>query len=159
MKITILCVGKIKENYFKMGIEEYVKRLGRYCKLEIIEVSDEKTPDHASVAEEEIIKKREGDRLLSLMKEGAYTIALAIDGKEYDSVQFAKKIDNLGIIGESHIIFLIGGSLGLDQRIIESVKEKISFSKMTFPHQMMRMILLEQIYRSYRITLNQPYHK
>lgn len=159
MKITILCVGKIKEKYFAMGIEEYVKRLSRYCKLEIIEVPDEKTPDNASEAQNLMIKKKEGEKLLHYIKEGSYPIALAIEGKPLSSVQFADKIDGLGISGESHIIFIIGGSLGLDQGILSIAKEKISFSNMTFPHQMMRMILLEQIYRGYRITMNHPYNK
>ncbi len=159
MRITVLCVGKIKEKYFTLGIEEYSKRLSRYCKLEIIEVPDEKTPDNASEATELQIKAKEADKLLKAIKDGAYVIALAIDGKQYDSVEFANRIETLGVNGESHLIFIIGGSLGLDQRILSLAKEKISFSKMTFPHQMMRMILLEQIYRGYRIVNGEPYHK
>lgn len=159
MKITILCVGKIKEKYFNLGIEEYAKRLSRYCKLEIIEVPDEKTPDNASAATELQIKQKEGDRILSKIKEGAYVVALAIDGKQYDSVEFSRRIEKLGVDGESHIVFVIGGSLGLDPRVLQLAREKISFSKMTFPHQMMRMILLEQVYRGYRIMNGEPYHK
>ncbi|ROR30550.1 23S rRNA (pseudouridine1915-N3)-methyltransferase [Mobilisporobacter senegalensis] len=159
MKITILCVGKIKEKYFNMGIDEYSKRLSRYCKLEIIEVSDEKTPDNASMAEELQIKKKEGERLLKYIKDGAYVITLAIEGKEVTSVELSEKIEKLGISSESHIIFIIGGSLGLDEAVLKSGDYSLSFSKMTFPHQMMRMILLEQIYRAYRIIHNQPYHK
>lgn len=159
MKVTILCVGKIKEKYFNMGIEEYTKRLSRYCKLEIIEVADEKTPDNASDAEELQIKKKEGERILKHIKDGAYVITLAIQGKELTSVELADKIENLGVSSESHIIFIIGGSLGLDEEVLKRADYSLSFSKMTFPHQMMRMILLEQIYRAYRIIHNQPYHK
>lgn len=159
MKITILCVGKIKERYFTEGINEYEKRLSRYCKLEIIETPDEKTPDCASEAEERIIKGKEGERLKKYIREDAYVIALAIEGKQLDSVELSEKIEKLGIDGTSHIVFVIGGSLGLDSSILERADYKLSFSKMTFPHQMMRMILLEQIYRSYRIMTKAPYHK
>ena len=159
MKITILCVGKIKEKYFVQGIEEYSKRLSRYCKLEIIEVADEKTPDNASEAVEMQIKRKEGERLSKYIQDDAYVIALAIEGKQQDSVAFGRQIEKLGIDGKSHIIFIIGGSLGLDQDIIKRANFLLSFSKMTFPHQMMRMILLEQIYRGYRIVNGEPYHK
>lgn len=159
MKITIISVGKIKETYLTMGIEEYKKRLSSYCKLELIEVIDEKTPDHASEIEEEKIKQKEGERLQKYIKDDAYVIALAIEGKQIDSVQLSKKIEQLGIYGMSHIIFLIGGSLGLDKKILKRANFLLSFSKMTFPHQLMRLILLEQIYRSYRIIANAPYHK
>ena len=159
MKITVLCVGKIKERYFTDGIKEYEKRLSRYCRLEIVEVADEKTPDSASDTEELQIKVREGERLKRHIREDAYVIALAIDGKQLDSVELSEKIEKLGINGISHIIFVIGGSLGLDASILKRADYKLSFSKMTFPHQMMRMILLEQIYRSYRIMKGEPYHK
>lgn len=159
MKISILCVGKIKEKYFTMGIDEYRKRLSRYCKLEIIEVPDEKTPDHASETEELQIKQKEGERLFKYIKDDTYVIALAIEGKQLDSVELSKRIEKLGIDSISHIAFVIGGSLGLDDRILQHANEKWSFSKMTFPHQMMRMILLEQIYRGFRIMKNEPYHK
>lgn len=159
MKISILCVGKIKEKYFTMGIEEYRKRLSRYCKLEIIEVPDEKTPDHAGETEELQIKQKEGERLFKYIKDDTYVIALAIEGKQLDSVELSKRIEKLGIDSISHIAFVIGGSLGLDNRILQRANEKWSFSKMTFPHQMMRMILLEQIYRGFRIMKNEPYHK
>lgn len=152
MKITVLCVGKIKEKYLVQGIEEYAKRLSRYCKLEIIEVADEKTPDNASEVVELQIKQKEGERLSKYLKDGAYVIALAIEGKQKDSVAFGRQIEKLGIDGKSHIIFVIGGSLGLDPEIIKRADELLSFSKMTFPHQLMRMILLEQIYRGYRIV-------
>ena len=159
MKITILAVGKIKEKYFADAVAEYKKRLSRYCKLEIIEVADEKTPDHASTQEEELIRRKEGERLKKYIKDGAYVISLAIQGKQFSSEEFSKKIHALGLHRESHIIFIIGGSIGLASDILKESKELISFSKMTFPHQMMRVILLEQIYRSFRIMHHEPYHK
>lgn len=159
MKITVLAVGKVKEKYFTDAILEYSKRLSRYCKLEIVEVADEKTPDNTSEIEELQIKEKEGDRLLKYIKEDAYVIALAIEGKQLDSIELSKKIEKLGVDGNSHIIFVIGGSLGLDNRILKRADFKLSFSKMTFPHQMMRVILLEQVYRGYRIAKNEPYHK
>lgn len=159
MKITVVCVGKIKEKYFTMGIEEYSKRLSRYCKLDIIQVPDEKTPDNASEAEELMIKKKEGERILKNIKDNAYVIALAIEGKMLTSEELADKIDKLGVGGDSHIVFVIGGSLGLDEEVLKRADFKLSFSKMTFPHQMMRMVLLEQVYRGYRIINGEPYHK
>ena len=159
MKITILTVGKIKEDFYRKAIAEYSKRLSRYCKLEIIEVTDEKTPDSASAVVEEQIKDKEGERLLKYIREDAYVIALAIEGKMLDSIELSKNIEQLGIMGKSHIIFVIGGSLGLSDRILKRADFKLSFSKMTFPHQLMRVILLEQIYRSYRIICKEPYHK
>lgn len=159
MKITLLTVGKIKEKYFTDAIKEYSKRLSRYCKLEIIEVADEKTPDKASEALEEQIKEKEGKRLLSYLKEDAYVIALAIEGKMLTSVELANKIEKLGVSGKSHIIFVIGGSFGLSKEVLKKADYLLSFSPMTFPHQLMRVILLEQIYRSYRIMMNEPYHK
>ncbi|WP_099468020.1 23S rRNA (pseudouridine(1915)-N(3))-methyltransferase RlmH [Konateibacter massiliensis] len=159
MKITLLTVGKIKEKYFTGAIEEYTKRLSRYCKLEIIEVADEKTPDNASAAMEDIIRAKEAERLLKYIPEQAYVIALAIEGNMLDSVELSQRIEQLGVSGQSHIIFLIGGSLGLDKIVLARADYKLSFSKMTFPHQLMRVILLEQIYRAYRISHNEPYHK
>lgn len=159
MKITLICVGKLKEKYLSQGVAEYVKRLSRYCTLEIMELSDEKTPDNASEATYEAIKSKEGERILRVLKDDSYCIALAIEGKMVDSEELATKIDELGIAGRSHITFIIGGSLGLSKEVLKRTDFKLSFSKMTFPHQLMRMILLEQIYRSYRIIHNQPYHK
>lgn len=159
MKITLICVGKLKEKYLTQGVEEYVKRLGRYCSLELIELADEKTPDNAGEAMEDIIKKKEGDRILKALKADSYCIALAIEGDMLSSEELAGKIDALGVSGISHISFIIGGSLGLSGEVLKRADYKLSFSKMTFPHQLMRMILLEQIYRSYRINNNQPYHK
>lgn len=159
MKITVLTVGKIKEKYFTSAVLEYDKRLSRYCKLEIIETADEKTPDKASIKEEQLIRAKEGERLKKYIKDDAYVIALASSGKQVSSEGFADKIDKLGIRGVSHIIFIIGGSIGLDEKILNSADEILSFSMMTFPHQMMRVILLEQIYRAYRIINGEPYHK
>ena len=159
MKITLLTVGKIKEKYLRDGISEYAKRLGRYCKLEITEVADEKTPDKASSAEETQIKNTEGERLLRCIRDGDYVIALAIDGKMLDSVELSEKIERLGVQGQSSIVFVIGGSLGLSDAVLRRADYRLSFSKMTFPHQLMRMVLLEQIYRSYRIMQGEPYHK
>ena len=159
MKITICCVGKIKEKFYSQAIEEYSKRLSKYCKLEIKEAADEKTPDSASDTVNRMIKEKEGDRLLSFIKDDSYVIALAIDGKMLDSVELSEKIDNLMLSGNSDIVFVIGGSLGLDKRVLDRADYKLSFSQMTFPHQLMRVILLEQIYRSFRIMKNEPYHK
>lgn len=159
MKITILCVGKIKEDFYKKAVCEYAKRLGRYCKLEIIEVSDEKTPDSASPALEKQIKEKEGERLLRYVRDDMYLIALAIDGVSLDSLQMSQKIEELGISGKSSVAFVIGGSLGLSSQVLKQADMRLSFSNMTFPHQLMRIILLEQIYRSYRIINHEPYHK
>lgn len=159
MKISILTVGKIKEKYLRDAIAEYSKRLGRYCKLEIIEVSDEKTPDNASETVEEAIRKKEGERLLKYIREDAFVITLEIAGEQLTSEKFAKKINTLGIRGVSHIQFVIGGSIGLGKEVLARSDYALSFSKMTFPHQLMRVILLEQIYRSYRIINGEPYHK
>ena len=159
MKITCVVVGKIKEKYFTDAIKEYSKRLGRYCKLEILELADEKTPDGASEAEEQAIREKEGERILKALKDDAYVIALAIEGKMLDSVELSKKIESLGISGTSHIAFVIGGSLGLAPAVMKRADYALSFSRMTFPHQLMRVVLLEQLYRSYRILKNEPYHK
>lgn len=159
MKISILCVGRLKEQFFTKAVEEYQKRLGAYCKLEIIECPDEKTPEQASGVEQTKIKSCEGERLLKYVKEDARVIALAIEGKQYSSEGFAELIAETGLHGTSHIQFIIGGSLGLSEAVLKRSDMQISFSKMTFPHQLMRVILLEQIYRSYRINNNQPYHK
>ena len=159
MKITVIGVGKVKERFFEEAIKEYQKRLGRYCRLEIIQVGDEKTPDGAGPAMEDQIREREGQRILSHIKDGAFVIALAIEGKMLDSEELAKKIENLGVKGTSHVIFIIGGSLGLSAQVMARADYHLSFSKMTFPHQLMRVILLEQIYRSCRILNHEPYHK
>lgn len=159
MKITLITVGKIKEKYLKDAIAEYSKRLSRYCKLEIVEVADEKTPDNASDTVEDAIRDKEGERILKYIKEDAYVITLEIAGKMLTSEEMEEKIDKLGVQGTSHIIFIIGGSIGLGREILKRSDYALSFSKMTFPHQLMRVILLEQIYRSYRIINHEPYHK
>lgn len=159
MKITCVVVGKIKEKYFTDAIKEYSKRLSRYCKLEIVELADEKTPDGASEAEEAAIREKEGERILKALKDDAYVIALAIEGKMLDSVELSQKIEHLGVSGTSHIAFVIGGSLGLAPAVMKRADYALSFSHMTFPHQLMRVVLLEQLYRSYRILKNEPYHK
>lgn len=159
MKITCVVVGKIKEKYFTDAIKEYSKRLGRYCKLEIAELADEKTPDGASAAEELAIREKEGERILKALKDDAYVIALAIEGQMLDSVELSRKIESLGINGVSHIAFVIGGSLGLSPAVMKRADYSLSFSRMTFPHQLMRVVLLEQLYRSYRIMKHEPYHK
>ncbi len=159
MNIRIISVGKIKEKYLRDGIGEYAKRLGRYCKLTFTQVNDEKTPDGASPAQEDAIRRVEGERILKHISEGDYVIALAIEGKMLDSVALSRHLENLGVRSVSTIDFVIGGSLGLSPQILQRADYKLSFSPMTFPHQLMQMILLEQIYRSYRIINHEPYHK
>jgi len=159
MKITVLCVGKIKEKFYTQAVEEYSKRLSGYCRLDIVELPDEKTPDNASEQMNTAIKDKEGERILAAVKQNDYVIALAIDGKQMDSVELSQYIERLGIAGKSSIVFVIGGSLGLSKAVLDRADYKLSFSKMTFPHQLMRVILLEQVYRAYRIMKNEPYHK
>ncbi len=159
MRITILCVGKIKESFYREAIGEYVKRLGKYCRLEIVEVADEKTPDRASAAMEEQIRGREAQRLLSRLEDRALVCTLEIRGRRYTSEGFAEVIRRAELDGRSHIVFVIGGSLGLHEKILTRSDLAISFSDMTFPHQLMRVILCEQIYRAYRIIQGEPYHK
>lgn len=159
MNVKILSVGKIKEKFYRDAIDEYLKRLSKYCSVNVIEVSDEKTAENASDNEIAIIKDKEGERLLKHINERDYVIALAILGKQMDSVEFSQYIENLGIQGNSSIAFVIGGSLGLSDAVLKRSNYQISFSKMTFPHQLMRVVLLEQIYRAMRIMKNEPYHK
>lgn len=159
MKITVITVGKIKEKYLRDAIAEYSKRLSRYCKLEIIETPDEKTPDQASETEEEKIRAKEGERLLKHIKDDMYVITLEIGGKMLSSEEFARKMETLGVQGKSSIAFVIGGSIGLGNEVLKRSDYALSFSKMTFPHQLMRVILLEQVYRGYRIMNGEPYHK
>ena len=159
MNITLITVGKIKEKFYRDAIEEYQKRLSRYCKLEIIEVADEKTPDKSSESLDNQIKQKEAERILKYIKDDSYCIALAIEGKKLDSVFMARHLEQLGLSGKSNICFIIGGSLGLHQSVLQRADEKLSFSDMTFPHQLMRVILLEQVYRCYRIINGEPYHK
>ena len=159
MKITLITVGKIKEKYLKDAIAEYSKRLSRYCKLKIIEVADEKTPDQASEAVEENIRDKEGERILKHIRDDMYVITLEINGKMLSSEELADKINSLGLQGKSSIAFVIGGSIGLGREVLRRSDYALSFSRMTFPHQLMRVILLEQVYRGYRIINGEPYHK
>jgi 23S rRNA (pseudouridine1915-N3)-methyltransferase len=159
MKITIICVGRIKEKFYRDAVAEYEKRLGKYCRLEIIEVQDEKTPDRASAALEEQIKAKEASRILKYLREDAFVYSLEITGKQPDSLELAAGLDALLVKGISHVQFIIGGSLGLHESVSSRADSALSFSRMTFPHQLMRVILLEQIYRSFRINSGEPYHK
>lgn len=158
MRITIISVGKIKEKYLVQGMDEYIKRLGKYCKLELIQVNDEKAPEHLSDKDIEIIKNTEGERILKKLKD-SFVVSLAIEGKQLSSEALANKFEEIQTYHNSHITFIIGGSLGLADEIKRKSNLLLSFSKMTFPHQLMKLILLEQIYRSFRINNNEPYHK
>lgn len=159
LKIRLICVGRIKEKFYTQAADEYAKRLSRYCKLEIVELEDEKTPDNASAAQNDKIKAKEGDRILEALSDKSYIIALAIEGRMLDSQELSQKLEQLGTDGYGYITFIIGGSLGLDKRVLDRADYKLSFSKMTFPHQLMRVILLEQVYRGFRIMHGEPYHK
>ncbi|AIE61666.1 23S rRNA (pseudouridine(1915)-N(3))-methyltransferase RlmH [Bacillus methanolicus] len=159
MNISIVTVGKLKEKYLKQGIEEYLKRLSSYAKVEVIEVPDEKAPEILSDTEMEQVKQKEGERILAKLSPDAYVIALAIQGKMKSSEELADSLDKLATYGKSKIAFVIGGSLGLSNEVLKRSNEQLSFSKMTFPHQLMRLILVEQIYRAFRIIRGEPYHK
>ncbi|MCZ2259062.1 23S rRNA (pseudouridine(1915)-N(3))-methyltransferase RlmH [Sporosarcina sp. G11-34] len=159
MNITIVTVGKLKEKYLKMGIDEYAKRLGAYAKVSLVEVADEKAPESLSEADMEIVKKKEADRILAKVGADAYVIALVIEGKMKTSEELAAGIESLMTYGRSKVVFVIGGSLGLHSSVVNRADELLSFSKMTFPHQVMKLILLEQVYRAFKIIKNEPYHK
>ncbi|MCM3217309.1 23S rRNA (pseudouridine(1915)-N(3))-methyltransferase RlmH [Niallia taxi] len=159
MNISIITVGKLKEKYLKQGIEEYTKRLSSYSKIEIIEVPDEKAPEVLSEAEMIQVKDKEGERILAKVPADAHVIALAIDGKQKSSEELADTLDKLATYGKSKVAFIIGGSLGLSSQVLQRADDKLSFSKMTFPHQLMRLILVEQVYRAFRINRGEPYHK
>ncbi len=159
MNISIIAVGKLKEKYLKQGIAEYIKRLTVYAKVEIIELADEKAPEQLSELEMLQIKQKEGSRILAKITPDTYVIALAIDGVSWSSEQMAKELDKLATYGKSKVAFVIGGSLGLSDEVLKRADAKLSFSKMTFPHQLMRLILVEQVYRSFRINRGEPYHK
>ena len=159
MNIQIICIGKLKEKYWTEAIKEYSKRLSRFCTLDIIELKESLLPANASPADEEKVKLEEGREILKAVKDGTYVITLEIKGKALSSEELAQKIDDLGIMGKSNVAFIIGGSLGLSPEVSKRADFKLSFSKMTFPHQMMRVILLEQIYRSFKIQRGEPYHK
>ena len=159
MNITILTVGKIKESFYREAVAEYQKRLKRYCRLEITEVADEPAPERASSAQEELIREKEAQRILSRLRDNSFVITLEIAGKKLDSEKFAKKLEDLALSGKSQLVFIIGGSLGLHTSVSARADLKLSFSDMTFPHQLMRVILTEQIYRAFRIISGAPYHK
>ncbi len=159
MTIKICCVGKLKERYLVEAVGEYTKRLGRYAKVEMVQVADERTPEDPSFAERELVLKKEGERLQKNIHPSDYCVALAIDGAMHSSESFAHFMDERMGGGDSRLCFVIGGSLGLSEKILQRANAKISFSKMTFPHQLMRVILLEQIYRGFRILRGEPYHK
>lgn len=159
MKISIVCVGKIKESFYRDAVAEYAKRLCKYCKFEIVEVADEKTPEGASKTEEEQIKEKEARRILAKIKEDSYVCTLEIAGKKFTSEGFSRFLEKAAVSGKSDIVFVIGGSLGLHSSVLVRSNQAISFSDMTFPHQLMRVILSEQIYRAYRIMKGEPYHK
>ena len=159
LNINIICVGKIKETFFREAIDEYSKRLNSYCSLKIIEIKDEKIPNNPSEKENQINKEKEGNNILSHIKKDSYTICLDLKGKQYTSEEFSQKINNILTNISSSINFIIGGSLGISQNVLKKANESISFSKMTFPHQLFRVILLEQIYRAFKIMNNETYHK
>ncbi|GET17926.1 23S rRNA (pseudouridine(1915)-N(3))-methyltransferase RlmH [Ligilactobacillus agilis] len=159
MNIKIIGVGKLKEKYLKQGIAEYAKRLGKFCKFEIVEVPDEKAPEKLSAAEMEGVKEKEGERILAKIKDKEYVYALAIEGKERSSEEFAQEIAQLTTYGRSDITFVIGGSLGLSPAVLKRAETKISFGRFTLPHQLMRVVLSEQIYRAFMINNGSPYHK
>lgn len=159
VNISIVTVGKLKEKYLKQGIEEYLKRLGSYAKVEVIEVADEKAPEELSETEMVQVKQKEGERILAKISPEAHVIALAINGKQKSSEELADTLDKLATYGKSKIAFIIGGSLGLSNEVLKRADDQLSFSKMTFPHQLMRLILVEQVYRAFRINRGEPYHK
>ena len=158
MKITIACVGKIKEKYLTVGIDEFTKRLTPFCKLETVAINEEKMPDNPSPAEKEQVLEKETQRLLAIIPENAYVILLDVIGKQLSSPELASKIDALALNGNSHITFVIGGAFGYTDALRKRADFALSFSKMTFTHQMIRLLLIEQIYRAYKISNNQKYH-
>jgi len=159
MNIQIIAVGKLKEKYLIDGIKEYSKRLGPHAKLQIHEVADEKVPESLSAAQEEQAKEREGERILALIKPDTHVIALAIDGKLWSSEELAEQIQSLATYGRSQVAFVIGGSLGLSRAVLQRADQKLSFGRLTYPHQLMRLILVEQIYRAFKIIRGEPYHR
>lgn len=159
MNIDVIAVGKIKEKFIEDGIREYVKRLKPYCNINIIEVNDEKAPEGLSEKEKEAIMLKEGSKIIDKIRKGSFIISLCIEGRQMDSVEFARYIEDVMTAGNSNITFVIGGSLGLHDYIKSKSDLKLSFSKMTFPHQLMRLILVEQIYRAFKIMKGETYHK
>lgn len=158
LSINLICIGKIREKFLKDAIDEYSKRLSKYCKLNILELSDEKIPDKTNINIENEIKSKECDKILSHIKKDSYIISLDLSGKEFSSEQFSKNIENISM-QSSNITFIIGGSLGLTEKVLNISNQKICFSKMTFPHQLIRVFLLEQIFRAFKISNGETYHK
>jgi 23S rRNA (pseudouridine1915-N3)-methyltransferase len=159
VNISIITIGKLKEKYLKQGISEYLKRLSAYAKIEVVELPDEKAPEQLSEAEMEQVKNKEGERILAKISDDTHVIALAIEGKQRSSEELAKEMDKLATYGKSKVAFVIGGSLGLSGAVMKRANDTLSFSRMTFPHQLMKLILLEQVYRGFRINRGEPYHK
>ena len=159
MRIQIICIGKLKEKYWTDAVNEYMKRLSKYCDIDILELKESKLPDKASLAQEAAVVEEEGKTILKHIKDGSYVITLEILGKNLTSEELASKMEELPLMGKSHVTFIIGGSLGLSKEVSKRSDFKLSFSKMTFPHQLMKLILLEQVYRAFRINNNEPYHK
>ena len=159
MKIKVITVGKLKEKYLRDGIAEYQKRLGRFCKLELVELSDEKTPDKASLAENQAIMEKEADRIMGKISDREFVIALAIEGEQFPSETFSQMLSEITVKGFSDITFIIGGSLGLAPRVKMRANVLMSFGKLTLPHQLMKLVLIEQIYRAFMIQQGSPYHK
>lgn len=159
MNITIISAGKLKEKFMRQAIEEYMKRLRAYAKVQIIEVPDEKAPEHLSPAQANAVKQKEGDRILKHIADSMYVITLEVNGKMLSSEQLSKKLEDLSLYGQSRISFIIGGSLGISEAVQQRSNMALSLSKMTFPHQLMRVVLLEQIYRAFKIMRGEPYHK
>lgn len=159
MKIEVISVGKVREKYIKLGIDEFKKRLQPYCTLVLTEVSDEQAPENLSPKELTMVKQKEGERILAKVKQDAYVIALDIKGVNWSSEQLAEEVEQLSFQGKSNITFIIGGSNGLSPEVLARANDRLSFSKMTFPHQLMKLILLEQVYRAFRIMRGEPYHK
>ncbi|WP_096437962.1 23S rRNA (pseudouridine(1915)-N(3))-methyltransferase RlmH [Alteribacter populi] len=159
MNITIITVGKLKEKYLKQGIQEYTKRLSAYANMQVVEVPDEKAPENMSEADTLNVKDKEGQRILAKINQDTHVIALAIEGKKWTSERLAKELDSLATYGKSKIAFVIGGSVGLSDEVLQRANGKLSFSDMTFPHQLMRLILVEQVYRAFKINRGEPYHK
>lgn len=159
MQIQIAAVGKLKEKYWTAGIAEYVKRLTPYAKLTITEVAEEKVPERLSEAEEQQAKQKEGERLLAAIKPDSHVIALAIDGKLWSSEEFAAHLERTATYGKSHITFVIGGSIGLSDDVLRRADVKLSFGRLTYPHQLMRLVLVEQVYRAFKIMRGEPYHR
>ena len=159
MNITVICIGKLKERYWTAAIDEYSKRLKGYCSLDIIELKEARLPDKAGPAEELAVKEAEGEEILKKIKDNQYVITLEVKGKMLSSEKLAEKMGTLAIDGQSNVVFVIGGSLGLSAAVSKRANFKLSFSEMTFPHQMMRVILLEQVYRAFKINRNEAYHK